>query len=988
MAYTSEEIQAAVERLVLSKIQVPRDISGVRNNQAEFTDIQTTAAGVFISHPEAPYYVILLGSNRLAGVAQQLIASITDLETKIEATGRRTFPINDLTSLADAENSLVELETALGSRSNAIRDPSRIPSYLRFSASSLDYLEHIGRNVRADGQIVETPNQARLEIPALFNSIIASYKDVMEKQGYLQNAIDDYTNMQLPAKVAQGVVQNARDMLAEDHDDLANMGEDARLEVAKDKTLNAIAAKSVVDSYVTGQTVSDTFSATGKLVPYSDINKEAIPAGVDGDTPGPYAFISYPVPRGDPPDSRDNNVLTMTLESKQYTLILPTAFLAFIQGNGKTLPPDDPAGVFTFYKNGVEGKGYVENFDPAAPPEAWFFSLPNSTLIIEQFIEGGATTSYTVEFIGGMDIPKLFTPDVGESWFAYKKQLTLDEVVGYINGVLIGGSSYLRAAKSANNCVSITCHDPTECLIHRVVGVRCVDSIYNTAAQVPLGFFKGIELLSKRTPATSLMTSINSMTSKSNVTLAAVPLDPSLAHMSVWTDTANKSGVVLAKWTGYVAVVSSGGDITLTLGIVFDPFTNFGIQPGHIICFPRQYVKDGVDFIPIPDEGAQYIVDTVSDYTITAHWSSGPVAETYSSRNVDVGLPIVLSTVAKYQVVQIFTTPNDGGYEITSVNSYSPFRVGFDTFISQNKMARDPLPLPIDATVGPASISTASADVTTSSYIKVEGSARPLIFSTVPSARGFTTYVQLPEKYPKLNPGDRLEFRESSSVSYIRTIELVEERILTLNDSVPSNLQFDINVSTYPNVSIKSGKKKGYDTLKLNLEDVEATYPTDIDTYAANVNALLNPLLANRVPPISKVQEAKAEVGKLKDKVQTLVDDLNSVDSFPCPEVDGLISTLKSKGCDRAIDVLLQGRFSEFFGLDMDNTTYAGAMMSAAREVARNDLATSKLGTKKMQRKILAIQEDTDPDYDHSDSDAISSPPDIVAGSDMPSWSY
>jgi hypothetical protein len=986
MAYSSEEIQAAVERLVLSKIRVPLDTSGVRNNQVEFSDIQTTAAGVFINHPEAPYYVVALGANRLQGEATQLIADISSLLDKIDATGRRTFPINDLTSLADSENALVELESALGSRSGSVKDPSKIPSYLRFSASSLDYIEHIGRNVKYDGQIVETPNQARLGIPTLFNSIIGSYKAIAEKQGHLQNALADYAGLQLSAKVAQGVVQNARDMLTGDRQDLQGMSEDARLEVAKDKTLNALTAKSVVDAYVTGQTVSDTLSASGKLLPYSDVNKEADPAQVDGDLPGPYPLISYPVPLGAPPDSRDNNRFSITLQAKTYEIILPTSLLGFIQGNGKTTPPDNPFGVFIFYGPGIEGRTYAENFDGNEDkPSLWFFPDPNHILIVEQFIEGAATTRYTIDLIRVTDPIKEFLPDALPPWHAYKVHLTLDQVASRINDALIGAGSYLRASATANNCLQIVCADPIDCLVNRVVGVRCVDSEYNTAATSPLGIYRGLELSSKRTSAVSLLTSFNGLTSKANASLAAFPLNPLLEHMTAWTDTANKAGVVLAKWTGYVTT-TAGSNITITLGAVFDPFTGFGIQRWDVICFPRQYVKDGADFIPMPDEGARYEVDSVDEYTITAHWVSGPIAMAYHTRNMDIGMNVLLSTLAKYQVVQIFTPPNDGGFEITSINSYSPFRVGFDVLVSQNVQARDPLPLPLDVTVGPASVSLASAALTTASYIKVEGSTRPLIFTTVPSARGHTIYVQLPEKYPKVLAGDKLEFWESLSVAYTRTVVVVEDRVLTLDAHVPSDIVFDINVTTYPHVTMLSGKKKGYDATVTTLEDVAAIYPTDIDTYATNVNALLNPLLAERVPPVSKVQAAKTEVSKLQDKVQTLVDALDTVDATPVGAVNDLINTLKAKGCDRAVDVLLEGRFSEFFGLDMDNMTYAGAMMKAARDVARNELSTSKFGPQRMQRKILSMAEDTDADYDHSDSDALSSPPDIVSGSDMPSW--
>ena len=79
------------------------------------------------------------------------------------------------------------------------------------------------------------------------------------------------------------------------------------------------------------------------------------------------------------------------------------------------------------------------------------------------------------------------------------------------------------------------------------------------------------------------------------------------------------------------------------------------------------------------------------------------------------------------------------------------------------------------------------------------------------------------------------------------------------------------------------------------------------------------------------------------------------------------------------------GRFSEFFGLDIDEMTYLGTMMKAARDVARNDLATSRFGARKIRRRVLSMTEGSDPDYDHSDSDAVPSAPDVASGSDLTS---
>jgi len=287
--------------------------------------------------------------------------------------------------------------------------------------------------------------------------------------------------------------------------------------------------------------------------------------------------------------------------------------------------------------------------------------------------------------------------------------------------------------------------------------------------------------------------------------------------------------------------------------------------------------------------------------------------------------------------------------------------------------------------VGPASLSFASADLTVASSIAITGSARSLFFAAVPSAYGRSIYVQLPDPSPKIEKGDRLTFQETTGAPYTLTVKNVEARILTLDGSVPSNVVFEAGAAVPPKVTLISGKKKDMDVVVSNLEDWAEQPPTDPAVYASSVNAALNPLLANNVPALGKVEEAKSLITTLRDKLVALSERLTEFDMDPVPAVDDLINTLKAKGADRGIDLLLQGRFSEFFGLDMDDMSYSGAMMKAARDVARNDLAQSRFGPARIKRKVLSTYEDSDPDYDHTDSEDLSSPPDASAGLDLPS---
>jgi hypothetical protein len=101
--------------------------------------------------------------------------------------------------------------------------------------------------------------------------------------------------------------------------------------------------------------------------------------------------------------------------------------------------------------------------------------------------------------------------------------------------------------------------------------------------------------------------------------------------------------------------------------------------------------------------------------------------------------------------------------------------------------------------------------------------------------------------------------------------------------------------------------------------------------------------------------------------------------------VDTLLGTFRNKGADRAIDLLLEGQFSTFFGLDADGVSYSGALLSGLRTLAREDLPIRKTdrATKAQQKLIGRSAEQADFEFT-SDNVDPGLQPDIPAGADVP----
>lgn len=77
MSFTTEEVQAAVERLVSTTIRRPYGALGNRQLDLLFADYQNAAACVFLLASRAPFYVLFLAALWV-GAAIKTHADITE----------------------------------------------------------------------------------------------------------------------------------------------------------------------------------------------------------------------------------------------------------------------------------------------------------------------------------------------------------------------------------------------------------------------------------------------------------------------------------------------------------------------------------------------------------------------------------------------------------------------------------------------------------------------------------------------------------------------------------------------------------------------------------------------------------------------------------------------------------------------------------------------------------------------------------------------
>jgi hypothetical protein len=378
--------------------------------------------------------------------------------------------------------------------------------------------------------------------------------------------------------------------------------------------------------------------------------------------------------------------------------------------------------------------------------------------------------------------------------------------------------------------------------------------------------------------------------------------------------------------------------------------------------------------------GTVWQLTVVSDFGVTATLVTG-VGATQVSVQMEIGPNVPL---ASYSMVRVTSGGNAGDYYVDTqsfldLTLVSTMPQPFDVATMQ--------PLLMTVEVGPETVAIASKMQTTSSLVKVRGPAAAFFYLSGDAAvgvgvAGTTTFFQLPSVPQGIDVGDLLQFFSTNYAlpSQFQTITAVNDKVLTLDGPIASNVSWSFG-TTLPYARLHTGHVSEFSTFQAELLAWTKLLEQQ-PLYFTNLNAAINPLLANSAPTAVQVNTALTKVEALYGELTILAAETYSkpVDAtiesilkgytvIQQPQIDSLVRSYSDKGADRAIDLLLAGSFQLFFGLDPSSSSYAGAMQVAAREVAMNDLPVKKLNrTNTQTSRHMGSALEPDPEYNFDDS--------------------
>jgi hypothetical protein len=1017
MGYTETEIRTTVEKLLLSAIRRPVNSLGARDTDTTFSDIQETAAGVYVLYYRASFYTVYLAAQRLLDEMKSAQADFDNLITALDVLRRHVLPVRDVSSLVNAKVALFELESAVSVAPPS--DVTRVPAYVRFNQNINRFLLQ-ATAIKSQGQIVPTPQEARGSIPALMSNYRSVVEQLVEKVNYLHVSIDNFTAVGLPKLVSSSVISKARKLVEERSNQMEQLDEVERLEVLRSTVLDLLGAKAAVTKFGSAPTPSAALAITGTASAFADGSRPATPAALSSSKYGPFITLSSVTA------SENTYKLSVWLNGNappaaaDEIFYFPISFYARVEGgvaepfnitsgindslvvdsNGTSVTIPITAGVgrtsdqictdINVRFDVVYGAGLSPFIAEPYYAPIKFDGMVNVTAANTiEALKNVATPGGVVTVTGTFPID----PSTSQSYIQVGDKVTFHDsvnngtftVTGFLPSVAdpqymtvlpatlsVANSELIQSGPAARRIRLVPRDRKTSCQDKEYIQIKRPTNLAATTSMT-FGYYGEVISKSRPSDASVLAAHINDHSQK--VTASAV-VDAQYSNIQLRTEPSSALRMVMFYCRGSCSYASGGpGSLLVTL----DSLPSVDVPPlvGAVLVLRGGYEPGTLGTITAVGTAVGTLLPLTVNMGASVTGTAGVI--------VEIGPP---TGIAEDMSIVVADGVNEGTYHIDKVTSV-PFEVDL----------RDPIPQYRDgynqpefmrADVGYDRLVISSKNTTLSTKVLIRDDTL-LLFSTVGphSEIGSTPYLLLPSRPRELEVGNVLA-RYISSTSVPDFSEVIEkiygDLVVQLSGELPVTFSGNFG-NNLPFLRLRRDRSVDFDSFKSSLSAwLQQPDIASLDRYFLDLNRLVNPLLRNTNPQGTDVVAAANRVKDIyslllrtaassygADPEAALETFLSSYAVDTVAEVDALVRTFKERGSDRALSYLLQGRFSDFFGLDKEGVSYAGTFQKAMREVAREDLPVSKTD-RYDQRTGPVISSSESPNYEYDTSDLDTAP--------------
>jgi len=981
MGYTSEEVTAAIGKIVRAGLRYDYDTLGVRQTGTSFGDLQDAAAGMFTARDGAPFYVVSLARDRVSELSSVLRGNIAVLDRYGVAIGRNVSSVTRTSSLSSARVALDALATATAQRTGNYSDIEGIPAFLRFDRNAGTFLSKEGQKLNYRGDVIETPEQARELVRPATVELRGAWDELLRKVRLLVASIPSYMTLNLPARLSRAVTENASSVLSARVKELDAMSPVERLTILRGVVLDVLAARSTVRGYGSLKPPTTFVPIEGTGYFFADGAHPAIPAELTADLDGGYVI------------TEDQAFLDFLVDGTHLIQLFqcPGSFQCRLDFVGSWV-------IDRTVNTGATDFRIRLSPAPGSSNPSYSYDISLSTGAYSPI---GLATAINADIGAGLDnveaaldFEQPLTTQVCSAHSTGSANIDFTAPVGVVwgdLGVLPGDAVYIDSPDStyhrsyytvtATTDNVLSCHPETvfstadELGVSVTVGrspypyVRGVKTTFITerydliledvheGALISIGMTSGARARAARTSAQSVRDALN-VAGVTYVNGAArlegdVALTPDALIGSTPVRTHPEDGTALTfyLYRGQALITGKvGNSITLQLlGEVSESLSGSGkaviirtsseeqdVDNHGLVSFtPPNVISADMELAVAAAVGSALTVEVGWDY-----------ASAHGSHRHDVVIDVEgdFQQSTKYQV-----------YE-ASISAATGLPLPFEVLVSpniQSYVALGGQPQLFTGSVGRYKVVFRSLSTRTDSKVEclvsATAPARSQFFGSSAVAYGATQWVRLPSVPKRLEPGDQLEVYLTSPVvpDLVRTVESVEEENLLMKVSEPITLDLvaSFNFSTnssVPFARIRKRVKQNFDDMASGLEQwLSLPVNNALSTFRA-IDVAINALLVNQNP-------TSAQVGSFRAKLMDLTDALDALDALLAvyeadvvDDVDTLLKSFRAKGADRAADILLEGDFSTFFELDAAASSYSGNVQRAIQQVQREDLPVRK----------------------------------------------
>jgi hypothetical protein len=762
------------------------------------------------------------------------------------------------------------------------------------------FLGAVGSNIKQNGQIVQTPEEARKSLPGLVNNLQSAVVEYLRRVALLADGMANYNSCNLAQVVSATVINNALAMLSARTAQLEAMSESARLQVLRQTVLEVLGVQAVVTSFGSFPGLSSVTSLTGNLKAFADVARPATPAQVKVNLTSGLSLVQGEL-SGD-----STNILDVWVDGAATAG--PPSMEMYLPGSILPQIEFTVAGPYTL-AGGTDGLQF-ETSDKYGP----------GSTITAPLTHGSRTAAQVATDLDGSLHASGYTAETFFLPLMYQGEVITDATnkVSLPFGNFPGG---------------------------------------NVAPGDEVDFYFGVNAIQTRT-----VTSVH--TAGGAIDYFHVDGAALTASSSNRIRTGNKRSVRIIPLDKRVSI-NDRKRIQLKLPTALEQNTAalFGLY-GEVFGQGQATVPDVVATqVTGGSSVCQASTTQLGAYagTITSDTSDPTVIYTTSSSGIDIDCSVIIPD-----------GPNAGKYFIDAVVVGGQYKLRSSLPVYSDGFNQ---PVVMHGTIGFDAYIISSKNKTTSTALALNGPASLGFYTGILGPNvGQTFYVQFDSGYKGVNEGDVLEvYLTSTTVPDITTnvVQVYPDGVLRLDVAAPTTLSVPMVEGAAPFAKLVTGHVSDFETLatalttQLQLPDANPT------AYFKDLNRFINPLLVNMNPTDADISSAENRLLDLMNVLEPMDAAIALYNPDHVPQLDEMVKTLKEKGVDRGVDLLLSCEFGVFFGLTQELSSYAGAFQAAVRDVARNDMVVHKADRITSSRLISSS---ASPNMEYSNSDLDVSP--------------